>query len=156
MTKCSGDEHIIEFKVETVIKSNASVSLCESALLRVQQNLSKSPLGNMSSHSLGKNKATWLYLAAKEAGKRLSSQWGPPPHTLPLTKALHPSKLRPAIFIPMLPNLSSDLSLETEARGGQTFLLGQILDAVCGQHAQSGTQLCPQVCAPSHVLHPRE
>lgn len=41
------------------------------------------------------------------------------------------------------PNLSSDLSLETEARGGQTFLLGQILDAVCGQHAQSGTQRCP-------------
>lgn len=155
MTKCSGYEHIIEFKVETVIKSNASVSLCESALLRVQQNLSKSPWETCPL-SLGKNKATWLYLAAKEAGKRLSSQWGPPPHTLPLTKALHPSKLWPAIFIPMLPNLSSDLSLETEARGGQTFLLGQILDAVCGQHAQSGTQRCPQVCAPSHVLHPRE
>ena len=110
----------------------------------------------MSFHSLGKNKATWLYLAAKEAGKRLSSQWGPPPHTLPLTKALHPSKLWPAIFTPMLPNLSSDLSFETDSRGGQTFLLGQILDAVCGQHAQSGTQRCPQVCASSHVPHPRE
>lgn len=81
VTKCSGDEHIIEFKVETVIKSNASISLCVSALLRVEQNLSKIPLGNMSFHFLGKNKAIWLSLAAKEAGKRLASQWGPPPHT---------------------------------------------------------------------------
>ena len=52
----------------------------------------------------------------------------------------------------MLPNLSSDLCFETEARGGQTFLLGQVLDAVCGQHAQSGTQRCPRVCSLSQRM----
>lgn len=74
VTKCSGDEHIIEFKVETVIKSNASICLRESALLLVEQNPPKILLEYVSFHFLGQNKVTWLPLTAKEAGKRLASQ----------------------------------------------------------------------------------
>ena len=84
--------------------ASVSVSL---PLLLVEQNPPKILLENVCFHFLGQNKVTWLPLAAKEAGKRLASQWGPPRHTLPLTKALHPSTLWSAMFILMLLNLSS-------------------------------------------------
>lgn len=137
--------------METVIKSNASVSLCESASFTGTTKPFKIP-SQTCPLSLGKNKATWLYLAAKEAGKRLSSQWGPPPHTLP------PPAASPSVKAG-LPSLYQCSQIQPwtfpEHRGQRSdLLLGQILDAVCGQHAQSEPNAV-QVCS-SHVLHPRE
>ena len=74
VAKYSSDEHFIEFKAGIVRKNNVSISLRESALLPVGQNLSKILLGKLSFHLIGQNRVTWLSLAAKAARKRLVSQ----------------------------------------------------------------------------------